>query len=222
MNDMRSVIVPKSDQLNADDLLAGPMTVTISQVTIRPGTEQPVSVFFEGDNGKPYKCCKSMARVMVHCWGADANEYVGHSMTLYCDPTVKWGGMEVGGIRISHMSHIPKGVTMALTATKGQRKPFVVKPLVPVATPPETKPRATLADWINGKLPGLLAECVDDAAVTLLVAGKVYMAALSRASDEQKADMEAYVTARRADIAAPPTAADDDTFPGDLPTRATA
>lgn len=131
MNDMRAVIVPKSDQLNADDLLAGPITITINKVTIRPGTEQPVSVFFDGDNGKPYKCCKSMARVMVHCWGADANEYVGRSMTLYCDPTVKWGGLEVGGIRISHMSHIPRGVTMALTATKGQRKPFVVKPLAP-------------------------------------------------------------------------------------------
>lgn len=129
MNDMRAVIVPKSDQINADDLLGGPITITISRVTIRPGTEQPVSIHFEGDNGKPYKPCKSMARVMVHCWGPDASAYTGRSMTLYCDPKVQWGGMAVGGIRISHMSHIPGGVTMALTATKGSRKPFTVKPL---------------------------------------------------------------------------------------------
>src|SRR4051812_24998120 len=101
MNDMRGVIVPKSDQLNADDLLAGPRTITIREVTIRPGTEQPVSIFFDGDNGKPYKCCKSMARVLVAAWGADANNYIGRSATLYCDPKVKWGGMQVGGIRIS-------------------------------------------------------------------------------------------------------------------------
>lgn len=129
MNDMRSVIAPKSDQINADDLLAGPITITIREVSIRPGTEQPVSISFDGDNGKPYKCCKSMARVMVHCWGADANEYIGRSMRLYCDPKVLWGGMAVGGIRISHMSHIKSAVTMALTATKGSKKPFTVQPL---------------------------------------------------------------------------------------------
>lgn len=130
MNDMRAVIVPKSDQLNADDLLIGPITITIRDVTIRPGTEQPVSIFYEGDEGKPYKCCKSMARVMVKCWGEDANKYIGRSLTLYCDPKVKWGGMEVGGIRISHMSHINRDMVMALTVTKGNKKPFTVKPLI--------------------------------------------------------------------------------------------
>lgn len=130
MNDMRAVIIPKSDQINADDLLAGPMTITVAAVSIRPGTEQPVSINFDGDNGKPYKPCKSMARVMVQCWGPDANEYVGRSMTLYCDPKVLWGGMAVGGIRISYMSDIKAPVTMALTATKGSKKPFTVKPLV--------------------------------------------------------------------------------------------
>ena len=70
-----------------------------------------------------------MSRVLVHAWGADANKYVGRSLTLYCDPKVKWGGMEVGGIRISHMSHIDSALTMALTATKGNKKPFTVQPM---------------------------------------------------------------------------------------------
>jgi len=135
MNDMRAVIVPKSDQINADDLLAGPMTITVTKVDIRPGTEQPVSIHFDGDAGKPFKPCKSMARVMVHCWGADANQYAGRSMTLYCDPKVKWGGLEVGGIRISHMSHIPAPQIMALTVTKGSKKPFTVQPLKAQAAP---------------------------------------------------------------------------------------
>jgi hypothetical protein len=129
MNDMRVATIPKSDQTNADDLIAGPITITISEVAIRGGQEQPVSIFYEGDNGKPYKPCKSMSRVLVAMWGPDAKAYVGRSLTLYRDPSVKWAGMEVGGIRISHMSHIDREHTMALTATKGSRKPFKVMPL---------------------------------------------------------------------------------------------
>lgn len=129
MNDMRPVTIAKSDQLNSDDLIAGPITITIREVTIRPGTEQPVSIHFEGDNDKPYKPCKSMSRVLVAAWGPDATRYIGRSVTLYCDPKVKWGGMEVGGIRISHLSHIEHEMLMALTATKGKRAPFIVKPM---------------------------------------------------------------------------------------------
>jgi hypothetical protein len=129
MDDMRAVIIPKSDQLNSDDLIGGPRTITITEVSIRPGTEQPVSIHFDGDDKKPWKPCKSMSRVMVHMWGPDAKVYIGRRVTLKLDPEVKWGGMAVGGIRISHMSHIDRKMVMALTATKGQRKPFVVKPL---------------------------------------------------------------------------------------------
>lgn len=128
MDDMRGVIVPKSDQLNSDDLIAGPITVKITGVTIKAG-EQPISIHYDGDNGKPYKACKSMCRVMVTAWGPDSKKYAGRSMTLYRDPAVKWAGMEVGGIRISHMSDIDSTLTMALTATKGSRKPFTVRPL---------------------------------------------------------------------------------------------
>lgn len=129
MNDMAQVIIPKSDQLNADDLIAGPITVRISGVTIRPGTEQPISIHYEGDKDKPYKACKSMCRVMVTAWGPDSKRYVGRSLTLYRDASVKWGGMDVGGIRISHMSDIDGKLTMALTMTKQSRKPFTVLPL---------------------------------------------------------------------------------------------
>ena len=133
MSDMKPVIVPKSDQLNSDDLISGPMTIKVTGVTIKSG-EQPVSIHFEGDNGKPYKCCKSMARVLVSAWGADSKQYVGRSMTLYRDPTVKWAGMEVGGIRISHLSHLDENMTMALTMTRSNRKPFTVRPLPSGAT----------------------------------------------------------------------------------------
>lgn len=126
--DMRQVIAPKSDQMNADDLVAGPRTIRVTGVDIRAG-EQPISVHFEGDNGKPWKPCKTTARLMVAAWGPDASQYKGRSLTLYRDPTVKWAGMEVGGIRISHMSHIDADMVYAATVTKGKRAPIRVKPL---------------------------------------------------------------------------------------------
>ena len=141
--DMTPTIIPRSDQTNADDLIAGPRTITITRVSANESTpEQPVNVFFEGDGGKPYRPCKGMRRVMVSIWGADAVNYVGRAMTLYRDPTVTWGGMAVGGIRISHMSHMEREVTLALTASKTNRKPYVVKPLLKQAPAKTAKAEA--------------------------------------------------------------------------------
>jgi hypothetical protein len=140
MTDLTNTIVPKSDQLNADDLIAGPKTILITKVSACPGSaEQPIAIYFEGDNNKPYKPCKSMRRVLVQVWGVDGASYVGRAMTLFRDPGVQFGGVAVGGIRISHMSHIDTAVTLALTATRASRKPYTVKPL----QPPTDKPPAT-------------------------------------------------------------------------------
>ena len=129
INDMKLVIVPKSDQINADDLLAGPMTITIQSVVIKPTQEQPVSIKFD-DNDRVYRPCKSMRRVMVQLWGLDADDYIGKSLTLYVDPEVKYGGIATGGIRISHMSDIKEKATFAITTSKTQRKLITVLPLV--------------------------------------------------------------------------------------------
>lgn len=129
MVDISKTIEPKSDQLNADDLINKTITIKVTAVKGYNDIAQPVGINYEGDNGKPYKPCKSMRRVLVKVWGSDAKDYVGRSMTLYRDDTVKFGGIAVGGIRISHMSDIDKPVTMALTASRASRKPFTVQPL---------------------------------------------------------------------------------------------
>lgn len=129
MTDLSATIEPKSDQLNADDLIAGPRTITVTRVTGGGGNEQPVSIHFDGDKGKPYKPCKSMRRVMVLLWGKDGATYTGRSMTLYRDATVQFGGDSVGGIRISHMTHIEGEHQLMLTATRGKRAPYMVRPL---------------------------------------------------------------------------------------------
>ena len=125
---------PKSDQLNADDLINTTKTVKITAVKAG-NAEQKIVINFEGDNGKPWKPCKSMIRVMRSLWGDTAADWCGHSVTLYNDPDVIYGGVKVGGVRISHATGITQALTMALTAKKGQRKPYQVKPLTvtPVA-----------------------------------------------------------------------------------------
>jgi hypothetical protein len=151
MSDMTATIAPKSDQMNADDLIAGPRTITVTRVTVNPGAEQPVDVFFEGDGGKPFRPGKSMRRVLVAVWGPDPSAYAGRSMTLFRDPKVTWGGMEVGGIRISHMSHMEGPIVLALTATQKARKPYKVLPLE-VAKPAEPTPADKARDWAEGMI----------------------------------------------------------------------
>lgn len=128
MTDLTKTIEPKSDQLNADDLIVGPKTITVTAVKLVSG-EQPIAIGYDGDNGKPYKPCKSMRRVLISVWGANGNDYVGRSMTLFCDPSITFGKNKVGGIRISHMSHIEQPVTMALTVSRARRTPYTVHPI---------------------------------------------------------------------------------------------
>jgi hypothetical protein len=126
VSDLRATIVPKSDQLNAEQLLAGPMTVTVTDVRVG-GDDQPVIIHYSGDNGRPYKPCKTMRKVLIFAWGEDGRKWAGRSMTLYNDQAVRFGGMEVGGIRISHMTDIARDVQISLTATKGKKAQHVIK-----------------------------------------------------------------------------------------------
>lgn len=129
MNDLSPTITPKSDQLNADDLIAGPRTITVTQVLLTGAGDQPVAIRFQGDDNKPYKPCKSMRRLLIAVWGPDGNVYAGRAMTLFKDDSVMFGGEAVGGIRISHVSHIDQPVTIPLTVSRAKRKPYTVHPL---------------------------------------------------------------------------------------------
>jgi hypothetical protein len=132
--DLTDTIEPKSDQVNADDLLTGPRTFTIADVS-KGSPEQPVNITLEEfPKDRPYKPSKSMRRVLVAAWGPEASKYVGRRLTLYRDAEITFGPDKVGGIRISHLSHISKRLTLALTVKRGKRTPYVVEPL------PETAP----------------------------------------------------------------------------------
>lgn len=133
VEDLRPTIIPKSDQLNAEQLLGGPMTITVSDVRIGSGEEQPVVVHYVGEEGRPFKPCKTMRKVLIHAWGADGRAWAGRSMTLYNDPAVKFGGEDVGGIRISHLTDIERDIKVSLTSTRGKKAKYEIKRLVATA-----------------------------------------------------------------------------------------
>jgi hypothetical protein len=141
--DVSSTTAPKSDQQNYDDYIGGPKLVTITEVK-SGSAEQPVEIHLAEFPGRPFKPSKSMRRVLVAAWGSDSTAYNGHQMVLFGDPDVRFGGQVVGGIRISHLSHIPKPLTVALTVTRGKRAPFNVTPLT---TAPEKDESGR--DWLK-------------------------------------------------------------------------
>lgn len=126
--DVSTTTAPRSDQLNFDDVAAHPVTVTVTEVKAG-NPEQPVEVHLTEYPGRPFKPSKSMRRVLVAAWGSDSTVYVGRKMTLFGDPDVRFGGQQVGGIRISHLSHLTGPLTVALTVTRGKRAPFTVQPI---------------------------------------------------------------------------------------------
>lgn len=136
--DVSKTIAAKSDQLNADDMIGGPLTVRIRDVRAGSTVEQPITIDVDGWP-QPYKPCKTMRRVLVAAWGGDSAAYIGRSMTLYRDPTVQWGGEAVGGIRISAMSDIPHRLEIPLAVTRKSKRKFVIEVLTDaVATWAET------------------------------------------------------------------------------------
>ena len=169
--DITDTLAPRSDQQNYEDYLTGPKTVTVSEVRV-PGGEQPVEIHLVEFPGRPFKPAKTVRRQIVAAWGPNAAEYVGRRMTLYGDPKVRFGGQEVGGIRVSHMSHIDKPVTVSLTTTRGKRAPFTVQPLPDAPRTPDLKALAGAfkAAGITDKA-GMLAFAVQVAGRDLASAG---------------------------------------------------
>lgn len=156
MSLLRQAVAPKSDQLNADDLIGTTKTITVTGVRVVMG-DQPVTINYEGDNGKPYKPAKTMTRLLIFAWGDDETKWVGKSMTLYCDPDVTFGRDRVGGIRISHLSDIRGDMEVSITKTRGRRAPYKVRKL----NLNNTSPASMWADRLReASLTGQMAELV--------------------------------------------------------------
>lgn len=141
--DVSKAIQPRSDQQNADSLLSGPRTIRIRDIAFNPEAEmQPLWIYFDGDENKPWKPCRTATRCLVSIWGKDAKKWIGLSCTIYCDADVTFSGVKTGGIRVSHMEGLDAPRTLMLTKTRGKKGATVIKPLVVEKAKQPEKPDA--------------------------------------------------------------------------------
>lgn len=215
MNDMTATIVAKSDQINASDLIGAPRTVTVREVRIKAGDDQPVSILIEGDN-KAFRPCKGVRRLLVRVWGPDATKYIGQSMTLFCDPTVTWAGKPEGGIRVSHMTGLDEKIVEFMRTSREKTKPYTVEPLALSNVGMQGDPAKDAADKIIANI----GKAPDAAKLNAYLAGKPapIIAGWRQDRPELAAAVDAAVSVRTAQFA--PAIDDDDPFTDDAPAYA--
>lgn len=127
MPDISATLEAKSDQLNAVDIIGAEPIITIRKVEVKNNTQQPVFIYFDGDNNRPWKPSKGMRRILAAAWGRDSDAWIGKKAQLFFEPTVVYAGEEVGGIRIKALSDIPEsGIRCALTISSSKRQAYHV------------------------------------------------------------------------------------------------
>lgn len=131
---MKITTEPRSDQWNAEDFIGGPRTFTIAGVKVGSAEQKYDIELVEGE-GRSWRPPLTVLRLLVAAWSDDATTWIGRRVRLYRDPEISFGRDKVGGIRVSHLSHIDKPLSIMLTATRGKRANHTVQPLTeaPVA-----------------------------------------------------------------------------------------
>lgn len=136
--DISDTLAPKSEQLDAVELLGGPRTFTVERVSAG-NAEQPINVHL-AEFPRPWRPGVSMRRVLAYCWGNDASAWVGRRVTLFNDETVRFGSDVTGGTRVSHLSHIDGPQSIPLLVKRGKSAAYLVEPITEDAAP-------TAAEW---------------------------------------------------------------------------
>ena len=125
---MRVDIKKNTDQLNYEDFLGGvTRVVTIAKVE-KGRKEAQYDISIEEDD-RYWRPPATILKLLKLAYGEEGADWVGKKAMLYGDPDVKMKGVKVGGIRVSHLSHIDGPLTASLTVTRGQTAIFTVEPL---------------------------------------------------------------------------------------------
>lgn len=135
MVDITHTLASNSDQLDAADLTEEGGIFTITDVTVTQG-DQPVNVSL-AEFPRPWRPAKTVRRILARVWGPDSQTWVGKRAHLYNDPSVRWAGEAVGGVRVRAVSGIDKPATITLPTSRGKYGKTTIQPLsdAPEATP---------------------------------------------------------------------------------------
>ena len=132
-DELRESIVPDCDELTGDDLLTGPITVTITGVK-RGDKARPIVVELEGQ--KPFKPCKTCRRILIGVYGDRPSDWIGHRLTLWRNPEVIYSGLKMGGVRVSHMTGIERDTSFTVTVSRGKKEQVIISPIVELKDSP--------------------------------------------------------------------------------------
>ena len=155
ISNLSDTIIPKSDQLNADQLLSGPMEILITGVSRGTDEKQPIFIDYQGGEGRPWKPCLTVRKILIAAWGANGAAWVGKSAVLFNDTSVSYGGVQVGGIRVSHLSDIKSDMTVTVTEKRGKKTKISIKKLAAYDPLPALRESAALgtealkAAWVQ-------------------------------------------------------------------------
>lgn len=145
---MKITAEPRSDQWNAEDFIGGPRTFRIAGI-VDGAAEQKYDIQLEGEK-RVWRPPVTVLRTLMKAWQSDdSDDWIGKSVTLYCDEKVTFGKDTPGGIRVSHVSGIDKPVTVNVSEKRGRRKNVTVQPLI------ESAPRDWAAEIDAADMDGL-------------------------------------------------------------------
>lgn len=129
MSDVTHALAAKSDQLNAVDIMGNDLVIKIRDVKVTKTDAQPVWIYFEGDNNRPWKPSKGMLRILAAAWGNLSENWIGKHAQLFMNPSVRYAGKEVGGIQIRALSDIAQPLDLVLTLNRQTRNGYRVEVL---------------------------------------------------------------------------------------------
>lgn len=153
--DITKALAPKTDQIDATDLIGSPPQVftiaAVSENNSELAEQQPVNIRLV-ETSLWWRPSKGMLRVLADNWTKDVKVWVGRKVELYGDPEVYFGKEKRGGTRISRLSHIDSSKTTLINPRGGRGAYFTVKPLpttAPTPTPDANPERTALLAQIK-------------------------------------------------------------------------
>lgn len=160
---MKITAPPRSDQLNGDDFSGG-RTATVTITGVKEGSTDlaPYDISLAEVENRSWRPPLTVLRLLMALWGDDSSEWVGRKVTLYRDDTVRVGKEVMGGIRVSHASHLPTGnkpFTTRITVTRARKSPVTVQPIAadaPTSTPAQTHTEPTAEEVAAERKPDTL------------------------------------------------------------------
>lgn len=139
VTDAREFMVIKSDQMNYEDFISGPQAFIITKLGRKMDKGEPrLMVYLSGREKTPWIPSKGMVKCLsnISGWGPNLKDWIGRSITLFGEPTVMFGGKELGGIRVSHISHIEEQYVTKISERRGVRTDYLIKPMRELSADP--------------------------------------------------------------------------------------